>query len=252
MARGHLMKQQKKDVFDIIGDSLLCPEDFEWDDPGKGEAWKDTLDALAQEHELGPSVDQLNYRPSGGKYFFRFKHIEDDTPRRFSEARNHAVEFRPTADGDVTKALRTLDWDSVCRIFIRWLTVIQEEERTPDVWGQLRATRDQIEKWDSQDRASEPFTPEEKAYLEDALDEFEKRVEEKFELHQEEIDMLREHVGDLREQLDTAKRRQWTSTALGVILKVGLHVGFSNFDFAEAIRHFDDFLSGLPLLPPGN
>lgn len=244
MSAGHLQDRQEKELFDTINEADgLDLRDFKMLGPNNSKAPRDQYIPGS----VRPPTQRLVYEPTGHECKFELR--ENQNPYK-DQPHTHAVEFSPGLDLPTEKH-SGLDWLEVTHHFDTWLEILREEYHTENPWEQLRNFRDEIESWDLDRPGSEPFTTDERAYLRAGITKFKEQVQERFDLHDEQLAGLRQDVADLEDQLDVLMRRQWRMSLLGFLLRVGAQVGFSAIDFSWAQDYFNYLLQDLPQLPEG-
>lgn len=247
MSPGHLQDRQKQDLAEIIDNSLFTRDSFSWkslpdpdfDGPYAGRGFPNT----------GPPEEELVHKDSGYRFTFE---LHERISRTKGKSYSHAVEFRPGREAPMEEH-SGLDWDAVCRLFARWLLVLEEEIHAQDPWEELyrQSPAGILPAAVQEIPADESFSAEEQEAVSRRLDDLEQQILDLREFKDEEVAALQSEVEELRGELGNLKKWNWIKLGLGTPFRIASLVDLSPNEFNELMRSFIKFMSDLPsLLPP--
>jgi hypothetical protein len=109
-------------------------------------------------------------------------------------------------------------WEAVVEFIVAWAYEIQHVAATPDLWAELRSEKKLFAPPCSPDDVNTPFTDAEKAQIRAQLDEVMHYAERTFDLSENGMRQLEEHLLYLREAADRLGRKDWRAIAISSVI----------------------------------
>ena len=121
------------------------------------------------------------------------------------------------ADGTNLNYSLEFELDEVLEHILAWVNEIGETLEAPDLWAELRRSRELISSIQQTGSSNTPFTQEEQKQIAAQLQEIKKQAREQFELTNEQIAQLDEKLDEAAEASTRMGRKDWLIYLLGTI-----------------------------------
>lgn len=120
-------------------------------------------------------------------------------------------------DGHHLRFQTAYEIDSVTPFITEWAEEARVTFDTPDLWAEMRRSRELIAATQRADFSNAPFTQDEQQQIAALLQEIKKQVSEQFELTNEQMAQVNEKLDELSEASTRMGRKDWLIIALGTI-----------------------------------
>lgn len=191
----YLLKSQANQLFEAIKESGLEPTDFDW------------------EYRLGHAYMQpaptLVHKSSG--YYFNFDNLTDFHSK-----------WSPGEQTRVDSSYSN-NWEHQLGWFEDWLTYVQKETESPDLWSAVSKEAEVLETAASSDTSNEPFTAAEKTYIVQGVNEIKQYL---LTAHKLDPELVESRLNYLIESSERVGRKDWinllVSVMVGIVISASL------------------------------
>lgn len=201
-----LLKSQRKQVWEAIQGAGYNPSAFTWDDS----------DELAEKE-----TEILSY---GENYFAIDVSLSGFFACRFSPGEQQLTEHATFSD-----------WPSVIEDFSLWLSYIEREAETPDLWAMLSEEANLVAAPKGEDDNS-PFSKEEQNRIAANIEQIKSHLAMMGSFTVQQLTGINDRLDQMQEASERLGRKDWKNYALGVITTVILSNGLNGDTAKEVFR----------------
>lgn len=184
----YILKSQANQLFEAISIAGLEPSEFEWKDTGG---------------LYGRQVSQLAHRNSG--YYFTFDNSEGFNSS-FSPGKETLKEIHSNSG-----------WGPQFEYFRRWLSYVNRETQSPDLWQAISREAQILETAASSSEPNTRFTSEEKEYLFKGLGEIRQYL---LTAHKLDPELIESRLKYLVESSERVGRKDWLNLLISVLIGI--------------------------------
>jgi hypothetical protein len=112
------------------------------------------------------------------------------------------------------------DFDAVLSLIPDWANEINQVARTPDLWAELRRSRELAVEIQRSDIGNSPFTNDERRQIVAELEAIKEQVNEQFDLTSEQTARIDEWKDEVAEASERIGRKDWRLLAYGTVINL--------------------------------
>lgn len=185
-----LLKTQKNRVFEILQQEGLEPANFSWAEY--------------------PVMDtRLKYLD--GKYYFQFEKWTD----------TYHCEFSP-GQHDLVEEAETGIWDAQLNSLRFWTLHLKREIEASDLWQEMKKYQPPVSLALPEQPLNEPIPAYEAEQIADKLQQLAGKIEQQFELNEEQNKFVRNKLNYLTEAAKRQRSMDWVHTSIGVFVTIAM------------------------------
>jgi hypothetical protein len=142
---------------------------------------------------------------------------------RFLQAKGNRLRYEihyDVSDGHHYRFYRDLQLEKVIPSITQWANEVKEITDAPDLWAEMRHTRDFAVDIQRTDSANTPFTKDEQRQIVVELKAITEQVKEQFDLTSEQIAHIDEWQDEVTEASERIGRKDWRLLAYGTIINL--------------------------------
>jgi hypothetical protein len=188
---------------------------------------------MIEDAGLDPGAFELSQIETEGSETWRLDHEATHSHFVMVKKERSVAGFAAVAkvgDGDYD-GINHKSWETIHRQFRPWLDEIVHELNEPDLWAELRQTRELLES-DSV-VANSPFTSVEKTHIAQQLRKLRDDIAKNRELSADQLRLLDERLSYAEEAADRLGRVDWRNAVVGALLTLATEALVP----PEAVRH---------------
>lgn len=186
-----LLKSHKNEVFHILQGANLDPANFSWSEVQSSTSARPLI------------VSRLDYRD--GHFYFQFD--------------NDVCIFSP-GEGRAVQHLSTSFWEGQIEYTQKWAYRLKQEIDTPNLWQELEKYRPTFSLVPPEQLLNEPIPSYEVDEIVDKINELSDKMEQLFELTEEQNKFIRSRLKYLAEAAKRQGRLDWVHTCIGVLVTI--------------------------------
>lgn len=195
-----LLKTQKNYVFKVLQKIGLEPANFSW----KHQQITDPDDLSADEDIIVPRLEYLD-----GEYYFQFEKYSCT----FSPGQTKAVEYK------------NLERSDEQLFFVRkWAEDIKRQIEAPDLWAEIEKYRATLPLVTGEQLVNEPIPAYEVEEIADKLQQLAGKIEQQFELNDEQNKFVRNKLNYLADAAKRQPRRDWENILISVFIGIAFQL----------------------------
>ena len=224
-----LLRSQKNDVFRLIKESGLNPENFEWQKTEGPRAFTS--------YAFGETIPTLRYK--GTEYYFLINY----------EDLLYKIEFCPGKKTIIERMDTIVSWDILLNYFTHWLDFLKREVEQPDLWEELFKYQLSPDTF-SPNLANEKFNIQELKKISEGIDNIRAYLESEFELEKEQNEIVNEKLEYLVSASNRLGKKDWFNICFTVTFSIALALSMSPEQANTIWKMITSHLKGIIQLLP--
>ena len=223
MENREILKSQKNQLYQLIGNYALEPANFDW--------------SKVESEFYSFFVSKISYR--GTPFFFIFDRKEFEDLAFVPEV--PYCKYSPSDSDMVNSEFCNNGWEEIFQLFKKWLRNLNREIQETDLWGDMLKYQSQLSLSVPDTSKDEPISCAEYEMIEDRVVNFFEEIKKQYTLTQEQIKLLNKNQSIL---LDMAKKQTyqaWMYATIGVIATMVMSIPSIQEDmgrFSDLVKLF--------------